>query len=67
MVALGDLASRFPNTLEPWTANMYAPLEDADADVRMTGVTVITHLLLADILKARAATLFIHTLLHDAL
>lgn len=26
VVALADLASRFPNVLEPWTAYMYEPL-----------------------------------------
>ena len=30
VVALGDLAFRFPNVLEPWTAFMYAPLGDPD-------------------------------------
>jgi hypothetical protein len=27
VVALADLASRFPNVLEPWTANIYNTLE----------------------------------------
>lgn len=53
VVALGDLVSRFPNTLEPWTPNIYATLEDSDTAVRHTAITVITHLLLADILKVR--------------
>ena len=30
VVALGDLAFRFPNSLEPWTAHMYHPLGDKD-------------------------------------
>ena len=30
LVALGDLAFRFPNVLEPYTAYMYAPLGDPD-------------------------------------
>lgn len=30
VIAIGDLALRFPNTLEPWTANMYRPLSDSD-------------------------------------
>ena len=28
VIALGDLAVRFPNILEPWTAGMYRVLED---------------------------------------
>lgn len=30
VTALGDLAFRFPNVLEPWTAHMYSPLRDPD-------------------------------------
>lgn len=30
VIAIGDLAFRFPNLLEPWTANMYEPLLDPD-------------------------------------
>ena len=56
VVALGDLASRWPNTLEPWTTHMYAPLADAHEGVRHTACLVTTHLILADILKACART-----------
>ena len=31
VIALGDLAVRFPNVLEPWTAKMYCVLEDPHA------------------------------------
>ncbi len=34
VVALGDLAFRFPNSLEPWTAHMYQPLGDPDLGER---------------------------------
>lgn len=30
VIAIGDLAFRFPNMLEPWTAKMYEPLSDPD-------------------------------------
>lgn len=30
LVALGDLAFRFPNVLEPYTSSMYQPLTDTD-------------------------------------
>ncbi len=28
VIALGDLAFRFPNLVEPWTAHLYQPLAD---------------------------------------
>ena len=34
VIALGDLAFRFPNLLEPWTERIYGPLSDPD-----TGLT----------------------------
>ena len=30
IIAVGDLALRFPNLLEPWTAHIYQPLSDPD-------------------------------------
>jgi hypothetical protein len=30
VIAVGDLAFRFPNKLEPWTEHMYRPLADTD-------------------------------------
>ena len=33
VVALGDFAFRFPNTIEPWTANMYNCLSDSSLSV----------------------------------
>ena len=30
IIALGDLAFRFPNLLEPWTERIYGPLSDPD-------------------------------------
>jgi hypothetical protein len=34
IIALGDLAFRFPNTVEPWTPHMYDRLKDDDPRVR---------------------------------
>ena len=36
IVAMGDLAVRFPNVLEPWTSHMYQPLSDADLGMILT-------------------------------
>lgn len=50
-VALGDLAVRFPNLLEPWTENMYARLRDPSVSVRKNAVLVLSHLILNDMMK----------------
>lgn len=50
-IALGDLAVRFPNLLEPWTENMYARLRDPSVCVRKSAVLVLSHLILNDMMK----------------
>ncbi|KAG9458101.1 hypothetical protein H6P81_002609 [Aristolochia fimbriata] len=52
-IALGDLAVRFPNLLEPWTENIYARLQDPSANVRKNAVLVISHLILNDMMKVK--------------
>ncbi|XP_068660218.1 condensin-1 complex subunit CAP-D2 [Aristolochia californica] len=52
-IALGDLAVRFPNLLEPWTENVYARLQDPSANVRKNAVLVISHLILNDMMKVK--------------
>lgn len=53
IIAAGDLSFRFPNTLEPWTPRMYACLRDDSALVRSNTVTVLTHLILNDMIKVK--------------
>ena len=59
MVALGDLAFRFPNAVEPWTEHLYGlrewgnSLHDSDAGVRQHAVTVLAHLVLNDMMKVK--------------
>ena len=59
MVALGDLAFRFPNAVEPWTEHLYGlrawgnSLHDADAGVRQHAITVLAHLVLNDMMKVK--------------
>lgn len=53
IIAAGDLSFRFPNTLEPWTPRMYACLRDESALVRSNTVTVLTHLILNDMIKVK--------------
>lgn len=50
-IALGDLAVRFPNLLEPWTEHMYARLSDTSVAVRKNAVLVLSHLILNDMMK----------------
>lgn len=52
-IALGDLAVRFPNLLEPWTENMYARLRDPSVSVRKNAILVLSHLILNDMMKVR--------------
>ena len=52
-VALGDLAFRFPNLVEPYTGLLYARLRDGDARVRKNMLMVLTHLILHDMVKVK--------------
>ncbi|GMH29408.1 hypothetical protein Nepgr_031251 [Nepenthes gracilis] len=52
-IALGDLAVRFPNLVEPWTENMYARLRDPSILVRKNAVLVLSHLILNDMMKVK--------------
>ncbi|KAJ4836103.1 hypothetical protein Tsubulata_004206 [Turnera subulata] len=52
-IALGDLAVRFPNLLEPWTEHMYARLRDPSVSVRKNAVLVLSHLILNDMMKVK--------------
>jgi len=53
IIALGDLSFRFPNTVEPWTPRMYARLHDESVSVRSNTLTVLTHLILNDMIKVK--------------
>ena len=53
IVALGDLAFRFPNSIEPWTDRLYAPLRDSDIGVRKNTLQVLSHLILNDMVKVK--------------
>eukprot|EP00092_Neocalanus_flemingeri_P032797 GFUD01035670.1.p1 GENE.GFUD01035670.1~~GFUD01035670.1.p1 ORF type:complete len:1485 (+),score=509.47 GFUD01035670.1:55-4509(+) len=53
IIALGDLSFRFPNTVEPWTPRMYARLHDDSISVRSNTLTVLTHLILNDMIKVK--------------
>ncbi|CAL8247363.1 unnamed protein product [Lota lota] len=65
IIALGDLIVRFPNILEPWTQNLYARLSDQVPSVRQTAVTVLTQLVLKDVLKVKGQVGEVAVLLID--
>ncbi|CAN0426524.1 unnamed protein product, partial [Scytosiphon promiscuus] len=54
IVALGDLAFRFPNALEPWNPRIYDRLTDESPVVRANAIMVLTHLILNDMVKVSA-------------
>ncbi len=51
VIALGDLAFRFPNLIEPYTPNIYGILRDKDTQVRKNTLMVLSHLILNDMIK----------------
>ncbi|XP_060762025.1 condensin complex subunit 1 [Neoarius graeffei] len=65
IIALGDLTVRFPNILEPWTPNLYARLCDENVSVRLTAITVLTQLVLKDVMKVKGQVSEVAVLLLD--
>ncbi|KAM9300116.1 condensin complex subunit 1 [Morus bassanus] len=65
IIAAGDLAIRFPNLLEPWTAHLYARLRDPCPSVRQTAGVVLTHLILKDMVKVKGQVSEMAALLID--
>uniref|UniRef100_A0A8B9HA51 Condensin complex subunit 1 n=1 Tax=Astyanax mexicanus TaxID=7994 RepID=A0A8B9HA51_ASTMX len=66
IIALGDLTVRFPNILEPWTPNLYGRLCDENASVRLTSITVLTQLVLKDVMKVKGQVSEVAVLLLDS-
>eukprot|EP01034_Spumella_vulgaris_P026504 gene26504-33092_t len=65
MIALGDLAFRFPNSIEPWTDRMYSKLRDPVVEVRYNTLMVITHLVLNDMIKVKGQVAHVALSLND--
>eukprot|EP01138_Halocafeteria_seosinensis_P000945 gb/GECG01000968.1/.p1 GENE.gb/GECG01000968.1/~~gb/GECG01000968.1/.p1 ORF type:complete len:1486 (+),score=236.86 gb/GECG01000968.1/:1-4458(+) len=64
-IALGDLAFRFPNQVEPWTEHLYLCLRDSNASVRKNTLMVLTHLILNDMIKVKGQVAEIAVCLQD--
>lgn len=65
VVALGDLAFRFPNEVEPYTPRLYACLRDSSTKVRRHTLMVLTHLILNDMVKVKGQVCEIALCLRD--
>jgi condensin complex subunit 1 len=65
VVALGDLAFRFPNEVEPYTPRLYACLRDNSTKVRRHTLMVLTHLILNDMVKVKGQVCEIALCLRD--
>eukprot|EP00977_Amphora_coffeiformis_P007045 scaffold1522_cov166-Amphora_coffeaeformis.AAC.23 len=65
VVALGDLAFRFPNEVEPYTPRIYACLRDPSTNVRRHTMMVLTHLILNDMVKVKGNVCEIALCLRD--
>ena len=66
IIALGDLAFRFPNEVEPYTPRMYACLRDDSTLVRRHTLMVLTHLILNDMIKVKGQVCEIALCLRDS-
>ena len=65
VIALGDLAFRFPNEVEPYTPRLYACLRDSSTTVRRHTLMVLTHLILNDMVKVKGQVCEIALCLRD--
>ncbi|KAH8279002.1 hypothetical protein KR018_012246 [Drosophila ironensis] len=53
VVGLSDLTFRFPNIIEPWTGHFYAQLHDSDAELRLTAIKMLSHLILNEMIRVK--------------
>jgi condensin complex subunit 1 len=66
VIALGDLAFRFPNEVEPYTSKIYSALRDDSTRVRLHTLMVLTHLILNDMVKVKGQVCEIALCLRDS-
>ena len=66
VVALADLAGRYPNLLEPWSASLFASLADGDGAVVRCALRALTHLALGGVVRPRGHVSRVAVLLVDA-
>lgn len=53
VIAVGDLCLRFPNLIDPWTAKIYSRIGDSCREVRRSALSVLSFLILNDMIKVK--------------
>ncbi|KZC05191.1 Condensin complex subunit 1 [Dufourea novaeangliae] len=53
LIGISDLATRFPNEVEPWMKHIYDRLQDENVYVRSTCVRVLSSLIMRDMVRVR--------------
>ncbi|XP_078041894.1 CAP-D2 condensin subunit [Augochlora pura] len=53
LIGISDLATRFPNLIEPWMKHIYGRLRDENIEVRSTCVRVVSSLIMRDMIRVR--------------
>ncbi|EFN85409.1 Condensin complex subunit 1 [Harpegnathos saltator] len=53
LIGLSDLATRFPNQVEPWSKHIYGRLRDADTSVRRTCVRMLSNLIMREMIRVK--------------
>ncbi|XP_031830938.1 CAP-D2 condensin subunit isoform X2 [Nomia melanderi] len=53
LIGISDLATRFPNQVEPWMKHIYGRLRDENIKVRSTCVRVLSSLIMRDMVRVR--------------
>ncbi|CAL1675876.1 unnamed protein product [Lasius platythorax] len=53
LIGLSDLATRFPNQVEPWSKHIYGRLRDEDVNVRRTCVRMLSNLIMREMIRVK--------------
>nr|XP_012231606.1 PREDICTED: condensin complex subunit 1 isoform X2 [Linepithema humile] len=53
LIGLSDLATRFPNQVEPWSKHIYGRLRDNDINVRRTCVRMLSNLIMREMIRVK--------------
>merc|ERR1719285_1654585 len=65
IIALGDMAFRFPNCMDQWNKDIYELLRDSNIMVKKNTLMVLTHLILNDMIKVKDSIADIALLIED--
>ncbi|XP_018394292.1 PREDICTED: condensin complex subunit 1 [Cyphomyrmex costatus] len=53
LIGLSDLATKFPNQVEPWSKHIYGRLRDEDVNVRRTCVRMLSNLIMREMIRVK--------------